>query len=195
MTLVKICGIRTVEAAMTAYEAGADFMGFILVPGSKREISPADARSIIRQTGERSTYVGVFKNQPAEFIKQMIEYIPLNYVQLHGDESPEYRKSIDVPVIKAFTQLDSEQMKRYMVEYYLLDRKIQGSGDTPDLKESKKIAEMFPVMFAGGLTPDNVQEVIRSVRPKAVDVSGGIETDGKQDIEKIKKFIRNAKSA
>lgn len=205
--LIKICGIKTLSAAKAATEAGADFIGFNFVPTSGRYITPVRAHSIIKETdlhkvkkGHRSVIVGVFQNQPLEYVNKTDWKLRLDYVQLHGDESPEYCAQIKAPIIKAFN-LDSDfdvqavtnDMKKYKAVFYLLDRKGR-EGEPLNFKKVAELAEKFPIILAGGLTPENVATAVAASGPiKAVDVAGGVETNGEKDLQKIRRFIEKVR--
>ncbi len=187
---VKICGIRTLAAAVRAIDAGADFLGFNFVPTSKRYIDPQKAYEIIQEIKAGVDIVGVFQNEMAGKVNEIAATLGLDYVQLHGSEDNEYIARIDFPVIKSITQSDDPKLIK--AQYFLLDR-VNREGDIVDLEKASELARKFPVFFAGGLTPENVSEIIQKVKPYAVDVAGGIETDGVQDLEKIRLFIKNAR--
>lgn len=188
---VKICGVRTVEAAVAAVEAGADFLGFNFVPSSKRKISIERAKGIAAFVRGKVAVVGVFQNQILEEVNNIVKEVGLDFVQLHGQEDNLYIKKIQVPVIKSFTIFDNPA--NTYARYIMLDRIVQGKGDMVDVKKAKVLAETFPLFLAGGLTPENISEVMRKVQPFAVDVAGGVETAGIQDEEKIALFIRKVK--
>lgn len=188
---VKICGIRTVEAAKAALDAGADFIGFNFVHSSRRHVSVGKAKEIRRVVGGHGKVVGVFRDESIDAIHRVVQEVKLDFVQLHGNESPEFCKQVKIPVIKAFSL---RAMKQYSVMYYMVDREVQGSGPMLDLERLVILAKELPLFVAGGLTPENVVEVVRVVRPFAVDVASGIETDGVEDTEKIKAFVERAKA-
>ncbi|MBI2430921.1 MAG: phosphoribosylanthranilate isomerase [Candidatus Levybacteria bacterium] len=190
---VKICGIRTIEAAIAAVEAGADFLGFNFVPTSRRRIEVDIARQIAKEVKEKIYIVGVFQNQDIEKIEDIVEYVGLGFVQLHGDESPAYVEQVKTKVIKVFNSKTINTMSRYSDCMYLLDRDKQGEGEMIDLEKARVTAKKFSLFLAGGLTPENVKDAIEKVRPYAVDVASGVETNGEQDLEKIKLFIERAK--
>lgn len=191
MTLVKICGIRTIEAAVAALDAGADFLGFNFVPTSKRYIDPKDAEKIIEEIEISGVeLVGVFQNEEFGKVNKIAASLGLDYVQLHGEEDNEYISKIDFPVIKSITLNDNPRLIN--AEYFLLDRKGR-TGEVVDLEKAAILAKEVTLFLAGGLTPENVSEIVVKVQPFAVDVAGGIETDGVQDLDKIKLFIENAK--
>lgn len=188
---IKICGIRSIEAAKAAVDAGADFLGFNFVPASKRYIDPMFAAKIISLVKGRVKVVGVFQNAKASYVNDIASRLGLDFVQIHGKEDNNYINNLVVPVIKSIKVDDV--IHNTKAAYILLDRVRQGEGRMVDLEKAANLAADFPLFYAGGLTPDNVAEVIKKVQPFAVDVAGGIETNGLQDIQKIKEFIQNVK--
>jgi phosphoribosylanthranilate isomerase len=197
---VKICGITTADAALTAVRSGADMLGFVFAESS-RKISPEKAKEIANRLPEHMKLTGVFVNETVETIRQIKEMVNLDYVQLHGDESPEFCEALGVPVIKALTireKSDIEKMREYDCDYFLLDspgvRYAGGSGNTFDwsLLEDERIPRE-KLILAGGLNAMNVGEAIERVKPAMVDVSSGVETNGKKDVKKIASFIKAAK--
>lgn len=190
---VKICGIRSLEIAEAAIMAGADFLGFNFVPASKRYISPSDAAKIIRVIERKVKIVGIFQNARINEVNKIASGLELDYIQLHGNENNEYINKVGLPVIK-FITLD-DQPEKIRADYFLLDRPKREKGKMVDLEKAHILAASFPLFYAGGLTPDNVSMVIKRVTPFAVDVASGIETNGIQDINKIKEFVKNAKEA
>ncbi|WP_245208055.1 phosphoribosylanthranilate isomerase [Sediminibacillus dalangtanensis] len=198
---VKICGITTIEAAEAAVNAGADFIGFVFAP-SKRRVSVEQARSIAEKLPAEVKKVGVFVNEQAETIGEIAEQVGLDYVQLHGDESPELVKSLEVPVIKAFQITSTADLKKltlYQCDYFLLDSPAGkyrgGNGEVFDWSLTKELPALNgKLILAGGLHADNVREAIEEVTPNAVDVSSGVETAGRKDEKKIYTFIQAAKS-
>lgn len=194
--LVKICGIRSLEAAQASIKAGADFLGFNFVPSSKRYINPKDALEIIKlirgkmnKIPLRVKIVGVF--QDIDYVNDIVANLELDFVQLHGQENNDYINRVEAPVIKSVTLKD--QLSIIKAKYFILDRANRGEGNMMDFKKAARLAVKFPIFYAGGLNPENVADVINKVRPFAVDVAGGIETNDHQDLEKIKLFIRNIK--
>ncbi|MBS4224360.1 phosphoribosylanthranilate isomerase [Lederbergia citrea] len=197
---VKICGILTTEAAAAASEAGANMLGFVFAD-SKRRIAPEKAGEVIAQLPDHVKSVGVFVNETYENIIRIAKTAKLDYIQLHGDESPEFCRKLPLPVIKAFSikeKTDLDKISDYDCAYYLLDSpgvKYRGGSGIPfdwsllaDLDIPKE-----KIILAGGLDVENVVAAIKTVRPAVVDVSSGVETDGEKDLEKIKAFIREAK--
>lgn len=196
---VKICGLTSLEAAQTAENAGADFLGFIFAD-SKRKISPEKAKEIIEKLNGKALKVGVFVNESLEEIERIQHITGIDIIQLHGQESVEKAGSFSIPVIKAFSirnEVDFKKIDDYPVDYQLLDLpKDSGSSneETLDWQMIHRLRQSRNrLILAGGLTPMNVFEAIKLVQPFAVDVSSGVETNGYKDHEKIRLFIKNAK--
>lgn len=197
---VKICAMRSLKTAQLAFNAGADFLGLVFVPNHRHTINKSVAKVISKNLKGKISLVGLFQNQPLDEVLQGIKDYNLDYIQLHGDETPEYVNQINVKVIKAFrlagdfdTEKTKKEMGLYKVNYYLLDRVKTGQGAMLNLKKSRTLSKQFPLMFAGGLNPNNIASIISDIKPQVVDVATGVETDGEQDLEKIRLFIRNAK--
>jgi len=188
---VKICGIRTSEAAQATIDSGADYLGFNFVPKSRRYIEPKLAAEIIKKIRGKIQTVGVFQNADVAVVREIAKQLNLDFVQLHGQEDSEYIKQIDSQVIKAINS--SSETNDYSVDYFLLDRVQQGEGEMVSIDAAKAVTYKYPIFLAGGLTPQNVASVVEKVQPFAVDVAGGVETDGVNDIQKIKEFTKNAK--
>ena len=197
---VKICGIRDISTALSAIESGADALGFVFAE-SKRKINPESAGEIIRELPREVLKVGVFVNETKEIIEEIVSVSGINVIQLHGDETPEFCSSFSLPVIKALSigsPEDLYQLDEYSCEYVLLDSpkgKYRGgngvSFDWSILNNNPK--QNKKMILAGGLNPENVGDGIKAANPYMVDVSSGVETEGKKDPEKIKRFIDNAK--
>ena len=191
MLKVKICGMTNYEDAAMAAELGADALGFIFA-SSPRRISPEKAREIIRKLPPFVKTVAVFVNEDQKTISEIIEYCGIDIAQLHGDEPPELRGNFMCPVIKAFRVKDEsslEDMAPYVnsVKAFLLDtysRKAAGGTGKVfnwDIAEKSRVFDV-PVILAGGLSPANVEEAVKKVRPYAIDVNSGIESrPGKKD--------------
>lgn len=199
---VKICGIMSFEAASWAREAGADMIGFVFARSS-RKIPAEFARQLAEAVGQDVKKVGVFVNETEEAIRSIAAEVGLDYIQLHGDESAEFAQKMPVPVIKAFSVKDGltfKEMFAFPADYILIDSPPSqyrgGSGrafdwsilDDPDVDKRRLI-------LAGGLHPDNIKEAVQSVGPFAVDISSGVETDGRKDEVKIFQFVQRAKGA
>lgn len=204
MTRIKICGITSPEDALTAVEAGADALGFVFYKESPRHIFPEEAARIINLLPPFVQAVGLFVNEAPEIVNQISRNCRLGLVQLHGDETPDYCKMIEQRVMKAFrirslTCLDP--IADYRLSGCLLDAYSPAAFGGTGKRFNWEIAceamiRGHRIVLAGGLTPDNVAEAIRQVKPYAVDVSSGVEVaPGKKDVDKVREFIRNAKEA
>lgn len=222
--LVKVCGVKTVEAAKTALEHGADLIGMILVPGRARTVDLAAAKEIsafVRSydrphstttepmrpgqnlfeyyastSQQRPQIVGVFRNQPLASVLDLQQQLQLDLVQLHGDEPLEWCRLIPVPVIKRFTPGTAafeECLLPGYFKYALLDSELGGEGKVVDRSLiTDVIARGARFVLAGGLTAENVSEAVKVEGVVGVDVSGGVETNGVKDLDKVKRFVVNA---
>lgn len=196
MVRVKICGIKTWAEARAALEAGAHALGFVFAP-SPRRIDPESAREIIMKLPPFITTVGVFVNEPRYSLLEIASFCRLDVLQLHGEELPEYCRGISNRLIKAIRVKDIKSLElipKYRVDAFLLDAFVPGqaggTGHTFNWEIARLAVEMGPpIILAGGLTPENVVEAIRKVRPYAVDVSSGVETNGQKDPVKIARFM------
>ncbi len=203
MVKVKICGITNLEDALMVAEAGADALGFVFVSGSPRYIDPSAAEEIRRYLPPFLSVVGVFANARLEEVRRVAEACHLSAIQLHGEESPAYCSSLGMPVIKGFRVKDEEvleRMNRYRVEALLLDSYCSGqrggTGKTFDWRLAQEAKRYGRLILSGGLTPENVAEAIRTVRPYAVDVSSGVEERaGKKEKGKVKRFLEEVARA
>ncbi|WP_409298489.1 phosphoribosylanthranilate isomerase [Peribacillus sp. SCS-26] len=197
---VKICGITDKVTAAAAVDCGASALGFVFAE-SKRKIDRELAREIIQSLPPGIDSVGVFVNENPEVIEETAIYTGLTMIQLHGDEDQETIDAIKLPVIKAIPY-SSESLQRWKdqnASYLLLDapagRYRGGNGTSFNWRDAEGLgSKVDNLILAGGLNPENVQEAISIVSPAMVDVSSGVETNGKKDLQKIKKFIENAKN-
>jgi len=204
MVSIKICGITNVEDARLAVDAGADALGFVFYPPSPRYVTPERAASIIRALPPFVTAVGLFVDEPAEAINAVAESCGLDRIQLHGGEPPDLCTAVRRRVIKAFRIQSAESLVNlpsYRVSAYLLDAYVEGAlpggtGASFAWELAVQAKPYGPVILAGGLTPANVEEAIRQVRPYGVDVSSGVErAPGLKDHHKVRTFIAHAKAA
>ena len=198
---VKICGITNSEDAHAAVEYGADALGFVFAK-SPRQITKEQARDIIAELPPFVSPVGVFADEKADMIKEICDFCCIHTVQLHGNEQPSYLKELEgYTLIKAFRVKEEDDLKplaNYRPHAFLLDSYVKGSpGGTgvPFKWEIARQAHKYgAIILSGGLTPENVREAIRVVKPYAVDVSSGVESSpGKKDTLLVKRFIANAK--
>ena len=201
---VKICGITNLKDAQKAVELGTDFLGFNFFEKSPRKVSPATAKEIIEKIYKRVKTVGVFVNEKPAQINTIAKYCSLNFVQLHGTETPDFCEQIQVPIIKAFRVEDEgtfKQIDLFNTEYILLDafEKGQFGGTGKEIKEEflplvKGLAARKKVFLSGGLTAENVHSLVQEIQPFAVDVASGIEVAlGIKGPEKMRLFITEAK--
>ncbi|GGX93138.1 N-(5'-phosphoribosyl)anthranilate isomerase [Litchfieldella qijiaojingensis] len=196
-TRVKICGLTRPEDVDAAVAAGADALGFVLWPGSKRAIDEARLAELAARVPAFVTRVGLFVDQEASLIERASAHLDL--LQFHGDESPAFCASFTRPWLKALRMRDDLDLHA-MAEAYqgaqalLLDayRPDMPGGTGKTFDWSRIPANLAkPVILAGGLTPANVAQAIRAVRPFAVDVSGGVErAPGIKDPHRIDDFLR-----
>ena len=195
--LVKICGITRREDAEAAVSAGADAIGFVFWPKSPRAIDPYRARAIAAALPPFVTTVGVFVDQPAEYVNGVAGLARLGAVQLHGEEPPDYVAAMTRPVVKAVALRNGLEPAAIALEQWpsrvvvLLDvhdpERRGGTGRTVDWSVAAAIARRRPVVLAGGLTAENVSEAIARVRPFGIDVSSGVEAaPGIKDHGRIK---------
>ena len=204
MVRVKICGITRLEDALLAIELGAHALGFNFYEKSPRCVSPANAWKIIRELPALVATVGVFVNWDSASVIALAKSLHLGAVQLHGDESALVTAACarHLPVIKAFRTDAKFSPAQFRVHAaasaFLLDAEpagkdgpaFGGTGRLANWKIAKRAAEKFPILLAGGLTPENVNHVIRTVRPYAVDVASGVESrPGKKAPAKLRAFF------
>ncbi|HET8540700.1 MAG TPA: phosphoribosylanthranilate isomerase [Anaeromyxobacter sp.] len=199
---VKICGITRLEDALSAVRLDADALGFNFWPRSKRYLPPADARAIVRRLPAFVSAVGVFVDPSREEVLRAVDQSGIGIAQLHGDEPPELCASLPVPVLKGIRLAgprEVAQLAAYEVMGFLLDAPSAGyggSGTTCDWSLAAAVARELPVVLAGGLTPDNVADAVRTVRPWAVDVASGVESaPGVKDEDRMRLFVERAKEA
>ena len=204
MTKVKICGLKRKEDIEFANILLPEYAGFVFA-ASPRQVSVEQAAKLRAELDLRVRTVGVFVKEDINFIKRLAAERIIDVVQLHGDESQEYcrelRRKINLPVIKVLRVRNIESFEStidYECDYLLLDTYTKtaygGSGQRFDLEIIKNIKLQRPFFLAGGLDAKNVHEALEA-KPYAVDVSGGVETDGSKDFEKMRAFIAAVKGS
>src|SRR5574341_979125 len=175
MTKIKICGIKTLNDALLAVDAGADYLGFNFYPKSVRFVEPSACARIVpmvKREHPQIQVVGVFVNSSVAEIKHVMQICSLDLAQLHGDETP-----------------------ALLVDASVKD-KYGGSGTTADWSAAAELAKRVPLLLAGGLTPENVAKAVRRVQPWGVDVASGVEAGpGQKDAEKASAFVRAVRQA
>jgi phosphoribosylanthranilate isomerase len=199
---VKICGMTQLKDALFAVEQGVDAVGFIFYKKSPRAVTMKTVREIIAKLPPLVDTVGVFVNESAERVNKIADYCGLDLVQLHGEESPAFCRKIHRRVIKAFRVKDLQsikQLEKFPVSGFLLDTFSDdlhgGTGKTFDWNLALPAKKMGPVILAGGLTPRNILQAVRQVRPYGVDVCSGVEkSPGIKDLEKVRAFLKNIRS-
>jgi len=203
-TAVKICGITRVEDGLAAAWAGAHAIGLVFHPASPRAVGTERAREIVGNLPPFVTAVGLFVDAPADHVRAVLDAVPLQLLQFHGAEPPEYCSQFPLPYIKAVRVKAGVDLLQYAGRHraakgLLLDAFVDGShGGTGSGFDWELIPPglPLPIVLAGGLTADNVAEAIRRVRPWAVDVSSGVEREkGIKDAATIAAFIRGARHA
>ena len=196
---VKICGIRSLEEAEAALEAGADALGFNFWKPSPRYVEPEAAREIIARLSPITASIGVFVNEERDRILDLASELRLSAVQLHGDETPEFCESLrpikTIKAIRVSQDFDLKLIRSYHVDMVLLDANIQGSyggtGQCIDWRIAIEAKRLAPIILAGGLTAENVRDAITHVRPAAIDVCSGVEAEpGRKDSNKLRRFMQ-----
>lgn len=192
MTKIKICGLKSDNDISYANELKPDYVGFVFLKGRARYVSPKQAACFRKLLDPSIPAVGVFVDEPVENVVSLLRNDTIQIAQLHGHEDEAYlqklRKYCSQPVIKAFivkTADDIQKALRYPSDYLLLDNGL-GTGESFDWSLIQNINR--PFFLAGGLNPENVKDAIELAHPYAVDVSSGVETDGKKDYKKMKAF-------
>ena len=204
-TRIKICGMREMAEVAAVVAAGVDAIGLIFVEQSPRYLDPERAREIVASLPPFVEAVGVFVDQEAAKVNEIVRYCGLTKVQLHGAESPAYCAEIACRVMKVFRVRESttrEDLAPYAdeVSAFLFDtfqEKIAGgTGQTFAWSLLGKLAPPRPVVLAGGLTPENVGEAIRQVRPFAVDLNSGVEfAPGRKNLDKVRAAVAQVAAA
>jgi phosphoribosylanthranilate isomerase len=201
MTFIKICGITNLDDALAAVAAGADALGFNFYKPSPRYITPQSARDIIEQLPRSVLTVGVFVNEEAATL--IANEAGVTALQLHGDESPGYCRELAANyVIKTFAVADDfniDVIKSYETEAIMLDTRDNklrgGTGQRFDWSIAQQVSQLVPKLFlAGGLSPENIEEAIETVRPYAVDTCSALEDKpGRKNHERMRAFIETVR--
>jgi len=200
-TRVKICGITSPVDGIAAAQSGADAIGLVFYPPSPRALSTVIAREIVDSLPPFVTTVGLFVDMPQAEIDEILAAVPLDMLQFHGSEDPLFCASFDKPWMKAVRMSPEvdllKEEERYFAASALLVDAYQkgvpgGTGQSFDWGRVP-VGLQKPIVLAGGLTPENVEQAIKEVSPWAVDVSGGVErAKGVKDLDKVAQFINRA---
>ncbi|HEY9676821.1 MAG TPA: phosphoribosylanthranilate isomerase [Drouetiella sp.] len=205
-TGVKICGITNAQDARDAIAAGAEFLGFIFVQSSDRAVDESGAKAILPEVRGKAKIVGVFRNSAIEEVNRLASLLNFDFVQLHGNESPEYCSEVNAPVIKvieitADADLDSlrANLGRYSKASYILFDKPKGLDFDQWLDFAVEKVAAIPSIgeyfFAGGLNHTNVKGVLARISPTFVDVASGVEkAPGVKDVTKMNAFCNAVKN-
>lgn len=200
MVKVKICGLRRKEDIEYANELKPDYVGFVFAK-SKRQIEVEQALDLISLLDKEIKTVGVFVNEPVENALKIAQTLNLDVLQFHGDETQDYIDNFkNFTVWKAIRIKDKEDLektKQFKVNSFVFDtltkNEYGGTGKTFNWEVLKGFELNVPIILAGGLNENNVEEAIRIVNPYAVDVSSGVETEGYKDFKKMKSFIEKVR--
>lgn len=201
-TRIKICGLREPAHARLAAEAGADAIGLVFYPPSPRHVSVEAAAAVAAALPPFVAAVGLFVNETAAAIEEVLRRVPLDLLQFQGDEPPEFCERFGRPYVRAVRMGQGTDLLEYARRFpraraLLLDAHVPGEpGGTGRTFDWAGIPRGLPIplILSGGLTPENVGRAVREVRPWAVDVSSGVETGrGSKDPQKIVAFIRSVR--
>ena len=200
MVRVKICGLTNLADARLASDLGAHALGFIFYPKSPRYLAPEAARDIIAQLPPLVLAVGVFVNEELATVRELADQMGLDWLQLHGEEPPDYCQALGRNIIKVIPVKDEtslEQMIAYQgrVRAFLLDTyksgQKGGTGQIFDWSLAVSAKNWGPLILAGGLNPDNIAAAVQAVQPPAVDVASGVEAaPGRKDPDKLRAFFK-----
>ncbi len=199
---VKICGITRNEDLNAACNAGADALGFVFYAKSPRNLSIEQAASLVKALPPFVQSVGLFVDAEPDFVRAVLEAVPLDLLQFHGGETPEYCRQFGRPYLKAVRVRPGVDLVKYATDFadaraLLLDAYVAGvPGGTGERFDWSLIPASLPkpIVLSGGLTPDNVSEAVQTVQPWAVDVSSGVESaPGIKDAAKVAAFIERAR--
>ncbi|WP_051207317.1 phosphoribosylanthranilate isomerase [Saccharospirillum impatiens] len=198
-TRIKYCGMTRLSDVEYADHLGVDAIGLVFYPPSPRAVTPSQAAPLAKAAGIFCSRVGLFVNPTEADVRETLSQVPLDVLQFHGDEPPEFCAGFDRPWIKALRVQDAQSLERALDRYQNADGLILDAfkagvpGGTGEIFQWTLIPERWRrrIVLAGGLTPANVNEAVRAIRPQGVDVSGGIEAEkGLKSPDKMTEFMR-----
>lgn len=199
MTRIKLCGLQSLNDVTAANAVQPDYIGFVFAKTSKRFVTPQTAEELRKKLDRKIAVVGVLVNEPVEIVAALLNKGIIDMAQLHGNESEEYitflRKKTDKKLIKAFSVNEAKNLQAAYAcsaDYILLDSGNGGTGKSFDWNILQNFGR--PYFLAGGLNINNVSEAVNRLHPYAVDVSSGVETDGRKDGVKMAAFINAVRS-
>jgi len=206
MIPVKICGVTNLKDAQVAVNSGASALGFIFYKKSPRFIQRVMAKKIAAEVGEKVALVGVFVDESLDYVHEVAEDVGLSIIQLHGNESHQYCKKVQLPIIKVFrvfSGFNVEILKNYDVHAFLFDtyekNKPGGTGTVFNWDMLADLHQDTPIILSGGLNINNILDGIKIVCPSAVDINSGVELNpgikDKQKINSLCAILKNTQSA
>lgn len=197
MVRVKVCGIRSLEEALAAVEAGADAIGFVFAE-SERMINPEKAREISKALPPFISRVGVFVNQERYEVQELASFCDLDVLQLHGDETPQYCQKLHLRVIKAF-DIKDKNLVQNIATYKSSVAAILLNSYSPSQREetaepfdwslATEVKQYGPVILSGGLNSANIEQAILQVQPFGIDVSSGVEHEERKSPQLLENFF------
>lgn len=198
---LKFCGIRRKEDVCFCNQLLPDYMGMILSPGFRRSVSPALAAKLVAEKRKEIRAVGVFVDAPMEEMVQMAKQIPLDVIQLHGEETSEIiaalREKTSLPIWKAVRVQrlqDIQSAQQFGADMLIVEGftpgQVGGTGQTADWQLLAEAASKESYFLAGGLCPENLRAALTQLHPTGVDLSSGIETEGVKDLEKMREIVK-----
>ncbi len=198
MTEIKICGITDLEDALFAVACGVEALGFIFYNRSPRHITPSDARRIITALPPEVAMVGVFVNQKPDEVQQIFDDCGLDYIQLHGDETPAYCRrfppSLLIKAVSLTGEAELPALASYQVRAMLVDSRdagrYGGTGRRANWALARRVKENRPLILSGGLKAENIAAALAEVSPAAVDINSGVEiAPGRKDRDKVRRVV------
>lgn len=192
---IKICGMRRLEDIEIINKYKPDFVGIIFYPKSKRYVDLETAKLLVEKLDKNIKSVGVFVNEEADKINEILDYTGIDIAQLHGDESPEFCKKIKKEVWKAISVEDEkilDEIKKYKenISLILFDNGKGGTGKSFDWNLIKNLDKDLKIALAGGISADNIEKAMKEIKPNLIDVNSCVETDGFKDEEKIREIMK-----